>query len=103
MYFENKKRSRMKYSSSLSRREEISKKIYASSPQTTTLPERIDFVWEQLESIESIPLRTKITVECVFYSYDIIGMTPPQNEAYIRQYISKKTETRATSFLNWFC
>ena len=102
MYFENKKTDRMKYSSSLSRREEMSKKIYASS-QTTTLPERIDFVWEQLESVESIPLRTKITVECVIYSYDMIYITPPQNEAYIRQYISKKTETLTTNFLNWFC
>lgn len=98
---EKEKKEVRRYSTSLSRREEMAKKIYESS-QTETFPERIDFVWKELETIESIPLRTKVTVECVLYSYDMLQRTPPQNEAYIRNHILKKMESSSNTFF-WFC
>lgn len=73
-----------RYSSSLSRREETIKYI----KQTTPVRERIIEIWKSL-SIPSIPLRIKVTTECVIFSYENMKEKVPCDAEYIRSVIDE--------------
>lgn len=73
-----------RYTSSLHRREETTKNI----PQQTSLRDRIVIIWKSLD-ISSIPLRIKITTECVIFSYESKKEKVPCDSEYIRSVIDE--------------
>lgn len=73
-----------RYTSSLHRREETIKDIKQDAP----LRDRIIKIWKSLD-ISSIPLRIKITTECVIFSYESKKEKVPCDSEYIRSVIDE--------------